>query len=496
MNDILAKARTTWNRLSMNHRVLFALVTVGTLVALLATFRWVHEAEYTTLYSNLAPAEAGEIVDQLANLEVPYRISAGGTAIQVPEGLAQGSRLKLAAQGYPKDGIVGYEVFDKSNLGMTDFLQKVNFRRALEGEIAKSIMSLSEVSAARVHLVIPEARLFSRDQKQTTASVVLKLNGTLSDSQVAGILHLVASSVEGLDIDHIALVDYRGKLLTEKHPSDPDTRLSGTQMDLRKSVEDHLEEKAQTLLDRTLGPGRAVVRVIADLNFDKVEKQAENYDPDRVAIRSEEVQSAKPGTVGDGASQNATITNYEISKSVEHVVSAFGTIQRLSVAVMVDGTYPPSDPAAEESATNYTPRPAEELQQIAAIVRTAVGFDSTRSDHLEIVNMAFDTSTLEETQNNLDSVSDYHLYYDIGKRVLYGVLILVGLWYVRKVFKSLNKALHEASTRGHGIPVSSSDPQADLPEQPQRIRASDVFGERARGRPEEVAKIIKTMMSE
>ncbi len=498
MNNSLSQYGAVWNRLSMNHRVLLVLVVVGTVVAGVGTVRWARQATYTTLYSNLAPAEAGEIVDVLTGLDIPYQISAGGTALQVPEHQAQAVRLKLAAQGYPRDGVVGYEIFDKSNLGMTDFLQKVNFRRALEGEIAKSIMSLSEVSAARVHLVMPESRLFSRDQKQPTASVVLKLNGSLSESQVAGIAHLVASSVEGLDVDAISLVDSRGKLLTEKHAGDMETRLSSTQLELRHNVENHLESKAQSLLDRTLGAGRSVVRVIADLNFDKVETQAENYDPDRVAIRSEEVQTAKPGSEGDGASQNATITNYEISKTVEHVVSAFGTIERISVAVMVDGTYAPPAAGAEDAAPTYQPRSADELGQIAAVVRTAVGFDSSRADHMEVVNMAFDTSVEDELAQDLQSVESYEMYYDLGRKVLYGLLILVALLYVRRTFKKLGKALAGAAAGSHAspVPVTFNQGGAELPQQTQRTRAADVFGERARGRPEEVAKIIKTMMSE
>ena len=498
MSRSLSQYGAVWNRLSMNHRVLLVLVVVGTVVACVATVQWAQRSTYTTLYSDLAPAEAGEIVDVLTGMDVPYRISAGGTALQVPEREAQAVRLKLAAQGYPKDGVVGYEIFDKSNLGMTDFLQKVNFRRALEGEISKSIMSLSEVSAARVHLVIPEARLFSRDQKQPTASVVLKLNGSLSESQIAGIQHLVASSVEGLDIDHISLVDSRGRLLTERHAGDMDTRLSSTQVELRHQVENHLEAKAQSLLDRTLGAGRSVVRVIADLNFDKVETSAENYDPDRVAIRSEEVQTAKPGSRGDGASQNATITNYEISKSVEHVVSAFGTIDRLSVAVMVDGSYGQPAGAAEDAAPTYQPRSAEELQQIAAVVRTAVGFDSTRADRLEVVNMPFDMSADQEMAQDLQSVENFEMYYDLGRKMLYGLLALAALLYVLRSFRKLGNALAGAASSSHTspVPVRHSQSGVDLPEQTQRIRASDVFGERARGRPEEVAKIIKTMMSE
>ena len=497
MNDTVAKIKNTWSGLSMNHRVLLALVTVGTVVALVATARWARESGYTTLYSNLAPAEAGEIVDLLASLDVPYRISAGGSALQVPEREAQAIRLKLAAQGYPRDGIVGYEIFDQSNLGMTDFLQKVNFRRALEGEIAKSIMSLSEVSAARVHLVIPEPRLFERDQKQPTASVVLKLNGTLSEGQVAGIQHLVASSVEGLDIEHISIVDARGRLLTDRH-ADPDTRLSSTQMELRRNVEDHLEAKAQTLLDRTLGPERAVVRVIADLNFDKVEKSAENYDPERVAVSSEEVQTARPGGEGRATAPNATITTYEVSKSIEHVVSAVGTIERLSVAVMVDGTYAPGSAGDEGAPRAYRPRSAEELQQIAAIVRTAVGFDSTRSDQLEIVNMAFDTTAQDETAGDLAAVENRQFYYDLGRRALYGLVIVSALFFLWSLIRRLERAVAKSSTPAPapGAPAPLHPGSPGLPPQAQRLRASETFGERARGRPEEVARIIRTMMTE
>jgi flagellar M-ring protein FliF len=483
----------TWSNLSLNNRALLVMVTVGVLVAVGATWRWASQATYTTLYTDLAPEEAGEIVDELTTLGVSYKLSAGGTALLVPDGEAQEVRVKMAALGYPRGGVMGYEIFDQSNLGMTDFLQKVNFRRALEGEIAKSIMSLSEVAAARVHLVIPESRLYARDQKTPTASVVLKLNRALSPGQVSGIEHLVAASVEGLDPANIALVDYRGKLLSNGYRGDEETRLSSTQLDLRKNVERHLEQKAQTMLDRTLGSGTAVVRVIADLNFDKVERSAETYDPDQVAIRSEETTTSRPGDGEEGGNQSAAITNYEISKSVERVVSAYGTVKRLSVAVMVDGHYTTPAGAAEDAPPVYEPRGADELQKIGAIVRTAVGFDSARTDRMEIVSLAFDTRALDDSRQGLDTVADYQFYYDVGKRVLYGLLILAALFYVRKIFKRLGKALQSAQTVPSASPTKA---EPELSAEPQRVRATDVFGDRARGRPDEVAKIIKTMMVE
>jgi flagellar M-ring protein FliF len=495
----LEPLKRIWNNLTVNHRVMLVLVTVGSLVALTATMRWANQATYTTLYSNLAPEEAGEIVDELTTLGVSYRISAGGTAIQVADGEAQATRLKLASQGYPRRGIVGYEIFDQSNLGMTDFLQKVNFRRALEGEIAKTIMSLAEVSSARVHLVIPEHRLFARDQKQPTASVVLKLDRALSSDQVAGVQHLIASSVEGLATDRISILDYRGTLLTQKHAGDDGTILSSTQLDLRKNVEHHLESKAQTMLDRTLGPGRSVVRVIADLNFDKVETNAETYNPDQVAIRSEEVRSYGPGQVGGSSNQNPTITNYEVSRHVEHVVSAFGSIKRLSVAIMVDGTYAESTGAGEGRSQVYTPRSDAQLHQIGALVRTAVGFDSLRSDHMEIVNLAFDTHAIDDTREALNTMADYHLYYDMGKKALYGILLLVGLFYVQKIVKGMGGILKAASAP---IPATGAALHREAPADPRAavahsdVSTPDSFGVRTIGRPEEVAKIIKTMMAE
>lgn len=514
-----------WTNLSVNNRILFVLLTIGSLVAVTATYQWAMQSQYTVLYTNLAPEESGEIIDKLSGMGIDYRFSAGGTALMVPASDAQEARVRLASDGFPRGGIMGYEIFDQSNLGMTDFLQKVNFRRALEGEIAKSIMSLSEVVAARVHLVIPEQRLFAKDQNTPTASVVLKLSRPLTPGQVAGIQHLIAASVEGLDPGHIALVDYRGSLLTGAFGGGEDARLSNTQHELLKSVERHLEEKAQSMLDRTLGPGKSVVRVNASLNFDRVETSAENYDPDRVAIRSEEINTAKPGAQGDGENTNGTITNYEISKTVERVVSAYGTIERLSVAVMVDGRYEIPDGADKGTEPVYQPRDANELGQIGALVRTAVGFDSSRSDHMEVVNLAFDTESLQQMQVALDSVTDWSLYMEMGKNVFFGLLILVGFVKVRKLYSTMGNAIRTASKasaatiaaaagisgasgvavagagggagkRPAAVQVGESQTAEEIIDTfaPQRTTASEVFAAQAEGKAEEVAKVIKTLM--
>jgi len=486
VKDTLQRLGQIWTGMSTNNRVLVVLVAAGLVVAATVTVRWANQAMYTTLYTNLSPEEGGEIVDKLASLGVPYRISAGGTAILVPEASVQSTRLKMAAQGYPHGGMVGYEIFDKSNLGMTEFLQKVNYRRALEGELAKSIMSLNEVAAARVHLMIPEQRLFARDQKEPTASVVVKLSRPLTKGQVSGIAHLVAASVEGLTTDRIAIVDYEGTLLSGRAGDDSDALLSSSQLELRKNVEHYLENKAQSMLDGTLGSGRSVVRVIADLNFDKVEKSSESYDPNRAAIRSEET----------GRASNSTTTNYAISKSVERVVSAFGNIERLSVAVIVDGTYAPALTPNTSAGETYRPRSDEELQQIQALVETAVGFDSTRSDHIEVVNMAFATGSMEETQTELDAVSHREFYYDLGKKVFYAVLALLALFYVHRIFRRLGEAIQTATPPRRPEPMTFNERETASVSPGSQRRRAEALAERAQGKPEEVAKTIKTMMLE
>jgi flagellar M-ring protein FliF len=203
------------------------------------------------LYRNLDSQEAGQIIDQLRGSKVPYRISEGGTEILVPSSKINDVRLNLAAQGYPKSGIIGYEIFDQTNLGMTDFLQKVNYRRALEGELTKTISSLKEVESARVHLVIPEQRLFKEDEKQPTASVVLYLNRSkpLSQRQIEGIAYLVSSSVEGLPAENVTILDASGRLLSAPRQTDQLAQLSSSQLDVKKNIEAYLQEKAQSMLD-------------------------------------------------------------------------------------------------------------------------------------------------------------------------------------------------------------------------------------------------------
>ncbi|HWR83008.1 MAG TPA: flagellar basal-body MS-ring/collar protein FliF, partial [Candidatus Deferrimicrobium sp.] len=277
-------------RLTPSQVMMLLGVAAGIVVGTIFVIGWVDGVTYARLYSDLEESEAGEVIAYLTDNNIPYKLSDGGRSISVPSDQVYKTRISLASEGLPRSGNIGYSIFDKNNFGMTDFLLDLNYRRALEGELTRTIMQLSEIQAARVHIVIPKDRLFKEAQKEATASVVLKLKhgSALSGRQIAGITHLIASSVEGLRPDKITIVDYEGNLLTSGQSSDPLAGLSTSQLQVRQQVEQYLEGKAQTMLDNVLGRGKSVIRVTAELNFQQLEKTSETYDPNSLAVRSEE----------------------------------------------------------------------------------------------------------------------------------------------------------------------------------------------------------------
>ncbi|MEW5994271.1 MAG: flagellar basal-body MS-ring/collar protein FliF [Candidatus Zixiibacteriota bacterium] len=486
-------------------------VVAGCLVGAIFLIGWVNDITYSTLYTNLDEAEAGEVVAYLSDNNIPYQLSDGGRAVSVPADQVYRTRIALASEGLPRNGTVGYSIFDQNNLGMTDFLMNLNFRRALEGELTRTIMQLNEVQAARVHIVMPRDRLFKQDKKDATASVVLKLKaGGLSSRQIAGITHLVASSVENLEPDNITIVDYDGNLLSSGRSADPVTGLSTSQLEVRQQVERYLENKAQTMLDDVLGPGKSVIRVTAALNFQQLERTSELYDPDAASVRSEERIRTSNSTSDkvdetnesqeDGSSET-TVTNYELNKTVEHIINAVGTIDRLSVAVLVDGVYNPSENEAGEIEMIYQPRDEQELSRLAAIVRRAVGFDTQRNDQIEMVNIAFDRQNLEEEQQRLDSLYLREMLMDIARKVGYVALLVLAFLFVRKRARKLFAALGQLvpPPQPAGAPTdlverSPATPATPSPKPREQVRMIDEMQQSARERPEEIAKVIRTMM--
>jgi len=497
-------------------------VTAGLIVGIFVVTSWLGKVTYSTLYSNLDSSEAGEIINYLNENKIPYELSDGGNTISVPSGDVYKARISLASQGMPRSGNVGYSIFDQSNLGMTEFLQNLNFRRALEGELMRTIMQLSDVKAARVHIVMPKDRLFKEDKKDATASVVLKLRspGCLSKSQIAGIAHLVASSVEGLKPGNISILDYDGNLLSSETKSDELAGLSSSQHEVRMNVEEYLEDKAQSMLDGLVGVGRSIVRVTAELDFQQVEKTSELYDPNSTVVRSEEKTeetksaSEKQEEIAQSNDENTietSVTNYEINKTVEHIINSIGGIDRLSVAVLLDGKYQEAENADGVMELTYQARSQEDIDRISAVVKNAIGFDTQRNDQIEVVNLPFDKTSMEYEQDKLDSIYQYEMLYNIGKKVGMVLLAIVAFLYLRKklkkLFVSLGRILPQSTTRvapqrpvtaapSKAEAVEEEESQPDLEVKKRVPKLVDRMQETAKNRPEEIAKVIKTMMVE
>jgi flagellar M-ring protein FliF len=383
---------------------------------------------------------------------------------------------------------------------MTDFLQKVNYRRALEGELAKTISQMQEVDGVRVHIVIPERPLFKEDEQPATASVVLKANParSLTNRQVEGIAYLVASSVEGLEPNRVTILDSRGTMMSRGFPDDGGD--PGDQLELVRSVETYLESKAQTLLDEVLGPGRSVVRVSAVLNFRRIESSTESYDPESAVVRSEERIETTEGDSGDRS--ESSVTNFEMGRTVESIANELGNIERLSVAVMVDGKYEEATDQYGEVARNFVQRPASELQTLAGIVRNAVGVDDSRGDYFQIATIAFDRTYLEEQELDMDKFMKMQFYMSIVKKGLYAAGAFFAIFMIIKLLKKAARVIEEASKTlpqaaprtEHQVPVPR---QGD--EKAARARAPGAAGaglNYAVENPKETASLIRSMMEE
>ena len=419
-----------FERLSPTQKISLISLTALTMLAIAALLLWANRPQYTILYSELSSSDAAKVRDRLQDEKVAYRLRDGGSTILVPKDRLYDLRLQLAADGIPSQPGAGYEIFDRTNLGMSDFVQKLNYRRALEGELGRTVAGLSEVEQARVHVVIPEPALFREDEKQTTASVVLKLKGRsrLQEDQIRGISILVARAVEGLEPDNVTILDSHGNLLSGAKLPDPMVGLSATQLELQHKVEAYLAAQAQSMLDGVLGSGRSIVRVSADLDFQTIERTSEIYDPESAVVRSEErTESVTEGGGSPQVKEENSLSNYEINKTVERLVNNGGSILRLSVAVTVDGTYQTDG----EGNKVFTPRPPQEMTALTNMVRGALGLRQDRGDVLEITNIAFDKETFAEETDSWMMDQRRDLIITLLPKVILGIVLFALLLMVR-----------------------------------------------------------------
>jgi len=405
-NALIEQSKTFFSRLSNLQRIIIGVVVGGILLALIILISTRKTTEYGVLYNNLESRDASQIVESLKQKKIDYKLGDNGTTVLIDKEQLHDTRIVLAGEGLPAESSVGYELFDKTNLGMSEFVQKLNYRRALEGELARTISTLEEVVKVRVHIVVPEKTLFKKDEKQPTASITLhlKTGRSLSKISIEGIQNLVASSVEGLSTDRVTVVDGRGKILSEP-PLDNTSivGLTSTQHDIQRKVEQHYADKVQSLLDGVLGTDNAKVRVNADIDFTQVEKTITGFDPEGQVIRSQQSinevseshDSLSYPAVNQAKNSTNLIQNYEITKSVEHIIHSTGNIKRLTVSALINGTTRILDEEGIKS-LQYTPRSQEELEQLTLAVKNSVGYDPTRNDQISVLNVPFDNSILEQ----------------------------------------------------------------------------------------------------
>jgi flagellar M-ring protein FliF len=365
--------------------------------------------QMTTLFTDLSVEDSSGIIKDLERQAIPYELRNDGAAIMVPKDKVTRLRMKLAEGGLPKGGGVGYEIFDKSDaLGTTSFVQNINHLRALEGELARTIKAIDRIQAARVHLVLPERPLFSREAPEPSASIVLRVRGALEPQQVRAIRHLVASAVNGLKPQRVSIVDEAGQLLADG--SGDATNDGATGDERRAGFEKRMRNQVEAIVSSVVGAGRARVQLSADFDYNKTTQTSDRFDPEGRVLRSSQsreeststadnrdgqvtVNNELPGNQNQGGTTPARdqskkseeTNNYEISRITKTEVTEAGRVNRISVAVLVDGIYAKN----EKGELVYQERSKEQLDRIAALVRSAIGFDQKRGDQIEVVNLKF-----------------------------------------------------------------------------------------------------------
>ena len=416
------KTRDVWSRLGKVQRIAIVGVT-ALLFAIFAAFMlWITRPDYRPLYTKLSPEDANRVVNMLQTEKVSYRLEDNGSTVLVPADSVYDMRIKIAGEGQG----IGFEIFDAVQMGQTEFVQRINYQRALQGELARTISEFPNVDSARVHLVIPQRSLFIEEQQSPSASVVVRLvdpSAKMSPREIKGMVNLMTMAVEGLDEGHVSITDSNGKVLFA--PEDETTGLNNAHLEYRLKLESSLEQRINELLSPVLGPGKMIAKVNATLDYSQRTIRREIYDPDTSVVRSEqrseEQQTGRANLEGgstdvnfrgdglggslssqEGNRESRTI-NYEINKEEHTIVGQMGEITRLTVAVAVDGTYTKT----AEGSWEYTPRSEQELEQIRQLVANAVGFSAERGDTIEVSNMAFGESDIPVEPNAAELLAQF-----------------------------------------------------------------------------------------
>ncbi len=483
---MFGKVRSALARLTPRQKtqLLVAIVATGLLVWLLSVYAT--RVRYGVLFSNLRTDDASPVIAALKERKVPYRLTGGGAVVEVPVERVDELRLELAGDGLPRGGGVGFEIFDKPSFGLSDFVQNVNYRRALERELSRTIQGLESVESARVHLALPPEAVFADERRQPSASVVVKLRAgrSLSQNQVRAIGHLVASGVEGLDATRVSVIDGNGRMLSDGSGEDGGESLTASQLDAKRSIEAGIETTLVSILEPVVGSGRVRARATVELNLARVQKVEETYDPDTAVVRSEQKTKSRrsnsgsggvPGTASNlpggspvaaagssGAEESqSTTTNFEMSKTVSTIAEPSGTLTRQSVAVVVDNAITEAPGADGKAERKSTPRADEEMKKITDLVRAAAGIDENRGDVLIVQNVAFEPTATSAAEIEAQRGDRWRLWLMIARYAALPIAVLLVLLFLVRPGLSAIRSL-KSQPGGPGSPPTVAELQASL----------------------------------
>lgn len=445
---VFERVRNFWGGINFTQRMFVSGLSVLLASSFIAMLIWLNRPEFSTLYANLGPEDANRIIKKLEGQKVPYKIEQDGSAILVPSDKVHGLRISTAGEKLLSGQGVGFEIFDDNQIGRTDFVQKLSYRRALEGELARTISEFPGVESARVHLVTPNRSLFLEEQQKASASVLLKLSGSkkLEPKDMDALVNLVTMAVEGLDKTRVSIADTSGKVLYQPDEEGSLNGLTRTQFEHKNMAERSFERRIEELLMPVVGAGKVMAMVNAAHDFSQKTIRRELYDPEKTVVRSEmrsessnqgraAIEGGVPdpnfradGPSGTMSQQNAVqenrTTNFEINKEEQNIISNVGVIDRLTVAVIVDGIYTED----AEGKQVFTPRTDEEIRQIRQLVSNAVGYDSARGDTIEVTCMPFDSTNIAAPDSTLSILADYAMRF--GKPMLNALLAFLFLMLV------------------------------------------------------------------
>jgi len=518
LKNVMGQIGNIWNGISLSHKFIMIMMTMGFIGGIIGVTQWARKPDFALLYGELGPKESGEIVDLLKEDNVPFQIRGNGSAIAVPSEKVHEMRLKLAGKGLPREES-GYELLDKVGFGTSDFVQRVNYRRAIQGELAKTIRHLDYVEWAQVHLALPEGSLFVEDEKSATASVILKLKsrsaGVLRPEQVASIVHLVSAGVEGLKPENVTITDTRGNLLSKKELPSSMIGASNDQLEMKKKIEDYFVAKAQDLLEKIVGGGKSVVRVSADLDFKHVDEKLVEFDPERRVPKVQTVTTRVSGgapfsgggvpgmqanlmsqsgiiqSVGSSENEETAQTQYELSKTERIIADHGASLKRLSVAVLVDGMYEDQKAEGGKIQKVYSQRNKDDMTRIAALVKQALGIDESnnRNDTFEIQNVQFYEPSFEQEEASLKKEQQKEFMLKMAKNGSLAITVLVFLLFVMRSMKKLKKA--RATNEQHNFTnshTSNMNMTTDDVDEEEQEKADDAKQFRLR---EQVVKNIR-----